>query len=138
MHTPWGDLRIADAHVHFFSAKFFSTLAMQTGDASADVPAALGWEPPDADPAVFARRWVAELDRNGVERASLIASVPGDEDSVAAAVAVLEAVVDAGLPRRCRRGSVDRHQRHARNRNRRSQPVDSAHFRSPVVRSPSA
>src|SRR6267378_7629667 len=45
------------------------------------------------------------------------------EAAVAAAVAVLEAVVDAGLPRRCRRGSVDRHQRHARNRNRRSQPV---------------
>jgi predicted TIM-barrel fold metal-dependent hydrolase len=87
MHTPWGDLRVADAHVHFFSAKFFRTLAMQTGDASADVPAALGWEPPDPDPAVFAGRWVAELDRNGIERASLIASVPGDEDSVVAAVA---------------------------------------------------
>jgi hypothetical protein len=53
------------------------------------------------------------------------------EAAVAAAVAVLEAVVDAGRPRRCRRGSVDRHQRHARNRNRRSQPVDSAQFHSP-------
>jgi len=60
------------------------------------------------------------------------------EAAVAAAVAVLDAVVDAGLPRRCRRGSVDRHQRHARNRNRRSQPVDSAQFHSPLVRSPSA
>jgi hypothetical protein len=60
------------------------------------------------------------------------------EAAVAAAVAVLEAVVDAGGPRRCRRGSVDRHQRHGRNRNRRSQPVDSAQFHSPLVRSPSA
>ena len=59
------------------------------------------------------------------------------EAAVAAAVAVLEAVVDAGRPRRCRRGSVDRHQRHARNRNRRSQPVDSAQFHSPLVRPPS-
>jgi hypothetical protein len=59
------------------------------------------------------------------------------EAAIAAAVAVLEAVVDAGRPRRCRRGSVDRHQRHARNRNRRSQPVDSAQFHSPLVRSPS-
>jgi small-conductance mechanosensitive channel len=60
------------------------------------------------------------------------------EAAVAAAVAVLEAVVDPGVPRRCRRGSVDRHQRHARNRNRRrrSQPVDSAQFHSPLVRSP--
>jgi hypothetical protein len=60
------------------------------------------------------------------------------EAAVAAAVAVLEAVVDPGVPRRCRRRSVDRHQRHARNRNRRrrSQPVDSAQFHSPLVRSP--
>ena len=56
------------------------------------------------------------------------------EAAVAAAVAVLEAVVDAGRPRRCRRRSVDRHQRHARSRNRRSQPVDSAQFHSPLVR----
>ena len=59
------------------------------------------------------------------------------EAAVAAAVAVLQAVVDAGRPRRCRRRSVDRHQRHARSRNRRSQPVDSAQFHSPLVRSPS-
>jgi len=60
------------------------------------------------------------------------------EAAVAAAVAVLEAVVDAVLPRRCRRGSVDRHQRHARNCNGRSQLVGSAQFHSPLVRSPSS
>src|SRR6202795_979929 len=60
--------------------------------------------------------------------------------AVAGAVAVLEGGVDTVLSRRCRPGSVDRHQRHARNRNRRrrSQPVDSAQFHSPLVRSPSA
>jgi predicted TIM-barrel fold metal-dependent hydrolase len=86
MNTPWGDLPVADAHVHFFSDRFFRALAKQTGDASADVPAILGWERPDPDPAILASRWVSELDRNGVQRASLIASVPGDEDSVDAAV----------------------------------------------------
>jgi predicted TIM-barrel fold metal-dependent hydrolase len=35
----------------------------------------------------LADRWIAELDRHGVARAALIASLPGDEMSVAAAVA---------------------------------------------------
>jgi predicted TIM-barrel fold metal-dependent hydrolase len=87
MHTPWGDLKIADAHVHFFSHRFFRSLAAQTGDPSTDIPAVLGWEAPDADPAALATRWVAELDRNDVAHAALLASLPGDEDSVAAAVA---------------------------------------------------
>ena len=40
-----------------------------------------------ARPEALADRWVHELDANGVRRAALIASVPGDEASVAAAVA---------------------------------------------------
>ena len=87
MHTPWGDLPVCDAHVHFFSSFFFRALASQMGDPEADVPSKLGWEHPNGDPAALAARWVAELDRNSVARACLIASVPGDEDSVAAAVA---------------------------------------------------
>jgi uncharacterized protein len=35
----------------------------------------------------LADRWINELDAKGVQRAALIASVPGDEESVAAAVA---------------------------------------------------
>jgi predicted TIM-barrel fold metal-dependent hydrolase len=35
----------------------------------------------------LADRWAAELDRHGVSRCSLIASIPGDETSVAAAIA---------------------------------------------------
>ena len=42
---------------------------------------------PRARPEALADRWVRELDANGVARAALIASVPGDEASVAAAVA---------------------------------------------------
>jgi predicted TIM-barrel fold metal-dependent hydrolase len=71
---------INDAHCHFFSTPFFAALG---GDAAL---ATLGWEAP-GEPAALADRWVAELDRHGVARASLIASVPGDAASVAAAVA---------------------------------------------------
>jgi predicted TIM-barrel fold metal-dependent hydrolase len=47
----------------------------------------LGWTPPPEDPAELARVWVGELDGHAVAKAALIASVPGDEASVAAAVA---------------------------------------------------
>src|SRR5438093_13752894 len=69
-----------DAHCHFFSAPFFAALGGDTAIAK------LGWEPPGTAYAL-ADRWVAELDRHRVGRAALIASVPGDAASVAAAVA---------------------------------------------------
>ncbi len=86
MTTPWGGIEVADSHVHFFSHGFLSLLARQRNCSIGELEAALGWEMPAADPAVFAARWVAELDRHGVSRAAIIASLPGDEDSVAAAV----------------------------------------------------
>jgi uncharacterized protein len=46
----------------------------------------LQWDDPGT-PEALADRWVHELDAKGVRRAALIASVPGDEASVAAAVA---------------------------------------------------
>ncbi len=46
----------------------------------------LGWEFPESGDALGAR-WVAELDKHGVQRAALIASLPGDADAVAMAVA---------------------------------------------------
>ena len=79
---------ICDAHCHFFSSGFFSTLGRDLkvdGDAAQALPARLGWEAPGADDAL-ADRWVTELDKHQVQRAMLIASVPGDEASVAAAV----------------------------------------------------
>jgi predicted TIM-barrel fold metal-dependent hydrolase len=76
-----------DAHCHFFSTEFFDTLARQRGadPSGAQLCADLGWDPPGTA-WTLADRWVQELDANGVGRAAIIASVPGDETSVAAAV----------------------------------------------------
>ena len=79
-----------DCHCHFFSEQFFDTLGRQrvpgSPQSAADIVAALGCEPPGT-PEELADRWVQELDRAGVARAAVIASVPGDEESVARAVA---------------------------------------------------
>lgn len=81
---------ICDAHVHFFSPGFFDALGAQSGLPAEGrvgvVAGALGWENPGSV-AALADRWAAELDRHGVSRAALIASTPGDEAAVAAAVA---------------------------------------------------
>lgn len=87
MQTPWGECAVWDAHVHFFSRRFFDSLAAQTGKTSTEVAATLGWDLPPADPAALASRWIAELDAHGIERAAVIASMPADEASVTAAVA---------------------------------------------------
>ena len=68
-----------DAHCHFFSTPFFASLGGDTALAK------LGWEAPGTAEAL-ADCWMAELDRHQVSRAALIASVPGDAASVAAAV----------------------------------------------------
>ncbi len=86
MRTPWGDLPISDAHLHFFSHRFFSLLAQQKQADLDTVFGVLGWDRPAEDPVAFAGTWLAELDRQGVERALLIASLPGDVASVATAV----------------------------------------------------
>jgi len=86
LRTPWGDLPVADAHVHFFSHRFFSLLAQQKQTDLDTVYGILGWERPAEDPVLFAQRWIQELDRHGVAQAMLIASLPADVESVAAAV----------------------------------------------------
>jgi predicted TIM-barrel fold metal-dependent hydrolase len=86
MQTPWGEFAAADAHIHFFSRHFLSAMGAQCGKSAQDVAALLQWELPPEDPAELARRWAAELDSYGVAHAALIASVPGDEASVEAAV----------------------------------------------------
>ena len=82
-------MTINDAHCHFFSAGFFEKLGRQMKDPPADaargLPERLGWEAPGSDEEL-ADRWAAELDRHGVARAALIASLPGEEDSVAEAL----------------------------------------------------
>src|SRR5690348_17339834 len=85
MQTPWGECAVSDAHVHFFSRRFFESLAAQAGRAPEEIAASLGWELPPSDPGELGARWVKELDTHGVERAAIIASMPGDEESVTAA-----------------------------------------------------
>ena len=85
MQTPWGELAVSDAHVHLFSHGFFSMLARQKQSSVGDVMATLGWPPAPEDPVELGAQWVSELDRAGVQRAVMIASLPGDERSAAMA-----------------------------------------------------
>jgi predicted TIM-barrel fold metal-dependent hydrolase len=85
------DVTIHDAHCHFLSARFYEALGrekygQQDGRGAAAIAGELGWEAPGA-PDALADQWLAELDRHHVGRAALIASVPGDEESVAVAIA---------------------------------------------------
>ena len=73
-------MNICDAHIHFFSPVFFAALG-----ATKEAVAKIGFDYPASTDAL-ADRWVAELDANGVARAALMASLPGDADSVAIAV----------------------------------------------------
>jgi uncharacterized protein len=84
--SPWGPLKVADAHLHFFSHHFLSVVASQKqGLTIENAGVQLGWQLPPVEPEKLAASWVHELDRNGVSASALIASVPGDEDSVIAA-----------------------------------------------------
>jgi len=88
--SPWGPLRIADAHVHFFSYRFFEILSTQKPGLTLDaVRSELLKKPeiyfPPEHPEQLADLWARHLDRHGVDRAALIASLPGDEASVLAA-----------------------------------------------------
>ena len=79
-----------DSHCHFLSEQFFETLGRQrppgSQQSAADIVATLKWDTAGS-PEELADRWAQELDRSGVRRAALIASVPGDEASVARAIA---------------------------------------------------
>jgi len=85
MLTPWGDFAVCDAHIHFFSPAFFARLAAERGLTVEETGRTLEWHIP-ASGAELAMAWKQELDEYGLSRAALIASVPGDEDSVAAAM----------------------------------------------------
>ena len=84
---------INDSHCHFFSPHFFEVLAKQRAairqvpdNGPSELYRELQWDDPETIDAL-ADRWVREMDAHGVRRAALIASVPGDEASVAAAAA---------------------------------------------------
>ena len=100
-------MTVNDSHCHFFSTELFAALARQRLERKPPAPPRgsleeameedvnrqlavslcdeLGWETPGSA-YTLADRWVRELDVHGVARAALIASVPSDETSVAAAV----------------------------------------------------
>lgn len=73
---------LCDAHIHFFSPAFFAGLG-----ADKTAMTALGWDHPESVEALAAR-WAETLRAQGVDQAALIASLPGDADSVAKAVAL--------------------------------------------------
>jgi len=83
MTTPWGEIEVSDAHIHFLSPAFFRSLAEQKG--VADVGPLLAWEIPESSE-YLADRWALELDCHNVQSAMLIASIPGDVDSVGIAL----------------------------------------------------
>jgi uncharacterized protein len=94
MNTSWGEVNVCDAHIHFFSHSFFCSIAAQkydlslgSGDQAQAIARILNWDAPPPDPQGLAAIWASELDRHGVSRAALIASLPGDEAAVATAVA---------------------------------------------------
>ena len=79
---------IRDAHCHFFSSGFFRALGREfvtDGEPAERIPATLAWDPPGTDEDLT-DRWLREMDTHEVAEAMLIASAPGDEVSVAAAV----------------------------------------------------
>jgi hypothetical protein len=87
MQTQWGEIPVSDAHVHFFSPAFFSSLSAQSGRPVEEVAHVLGWRVSHSCEDL-AEAWRSELDKRGVAKAALIASIPGDEASVAAAVSL--------------------------------------------------
>src|SRR5215204_4236123 len=107
--TPFGPRAVFDAHTHFFDASFLAGLGKQLASApqaagevaarlgwdapasapqaAGEVAARLGWDAPAADPAETGRRWVAEMDRHGVDGMVSIHTLPGDLDSAARGIA---------------------------------------------------
>jgi predicted TIM-barrel fold metal-dependent hydrolase len=84
-------MRINDAHCHFFSSRFLELLTDGMPDFPVEgraeaVAMRIQWKPPGSA-TDLANTWIGELDRHDVSRAALIASVPGDEESVASAIA---------------------------------------------------
>jgi uncharacterized protein len=91
MKTELGEMRVMDAHAHFFSYPFFlqfvEALRQQLpgDDPYGGLARRLGWELPTADAVALGSRWVQEMDKHGLERMVLIASMPEDEGSILAA-----------------------------------------------------
>lgn len=83
---------IWDAHVHFFSFNFFKTLIRAKGKETplneefANLKEKYGIEIPPVSPVQLARRWLEEMDKYGISKLILFASIPEDALSVSTAV----------------------------------------------------
>lgn len=82
---------VFDAHVHFFGREFY---AFQATFVPREDPETVlgrvragGLEIPGPDPKAHAARWIAEMDRNGIDRAVMFASVPTEINTVGEAAA---------------------------------------------------
>jgi predicted TIM-barrel fold metal-dependent hydrolase len=88
MKTELGEMQVLDAHAHFFSQPFFHQFVqalgneLSGGDPYLGLTERLGWELPTRDHVALGKRWVEEMDKHGLDRMVLIASLPGDEDSI--------------------------------------------------------
>src|SRR5262245_49748817 len=83
-------MSLNDVHCHFLSRRCFEALGREKYGQDAvislgGIASELGCDAP-GETVALAKLWCAELDRQHVTRAALIASAPGDEDSVAVAV----------------------------------------------------
>jgi hypothetical protein len=93
IETPFGQRAVFDAHTHFFDASFLAGVGRQLGmegNAADAVAARIGWDAPPPDPADFARRWLADMDRHGVDRMISIHTLPGDLASAARGIAAAQ------------------------------------------------
>ena len=67
--TPWGEVDVTDAHVHFLSPAFYRSLAEQKK--TTEVGSLLGWDVPESAE-YLAERWIVEMNHNGVDGAVVI------------------------------------------------------------------
>lgn len=87
-----GLFKIFDSHVHFYSHSFFRFLITQKSERTdratelKKIATKGKIEIPGEDPLLLAKRWIDIIDKWKIERLVLIASIPGDEDSVLKAV----------------------------------------------------
>lgn len=92
MQTCLGEVELWDGHAHFFSRKFFEVLGGQspllTGVEGRieRIGELTGFRMPSADPVELGAEWIEQMQRYSVAGMLLISSLPGDEDSIAAAV----------------------------------------------------
>src|SRR5262245_48048756 len=85
--TPFGPRFLFDAHTHFFNRGFLDGLAQQVGSDATAISNRLGWELPPPTPEEFTAKWLAEMDRHGVDRLISMHTLPGDVESAGKGIA---------------------------------------------------